>query len=106
MFLTSLYDFVIEEAEDGLEGLKKFNSFNPHIVITDNSMPGMCGLELTKAIRGLGSSCFIAMMSARVHPEFSAQILQAGANDFFSKPFEVRKLQEIVEKGKLESGVK
>jgi len=51
IYLESMYDFTIYEADNGEEALELFKKYTPEIVLTDISMPKMSGLILAKEIR-------------------------------------------------------
>ncbi|WP_019613286.1 GGDEF domain-containing response regulator [Psychromonas ossibalaenae] len=88
--LLLIYQFQVQEAQDGPEALKilKENS-NISLVLTDFNMPKMDGLELTKEIRSIYSSQEMAVigMSTFGNNQLSARFLKLGGSDFLTKPF-------------------
>jgi CheY-like chemotaxis protein len=69
------------------------------LVLMDVHMPGMDGLEATRAIRALAgpnSRTPIIAMTASVMPEDRNSCLQAGMNDFVSKPVDLAALAEVL----------
>jgi DNA-binding response OmpR family regulator len=74
------------EAADGSEGLRMFYAQQPDLVILDVSMPGLDGLETLKRIREL-SDLPVMMLTARAQELEKVRGLQAGADDYVTKPF-------------------
>jgi signal transduction histidine kinase/DNA-binding response OmpR family regulator/HPt (histidine-containing phosphotransfer) domain-containing protein len=73
------------------------------LVLMDVQMPEMDGLEATRIIRNPGSSVRnhripIIAMTAHAMAEHRQQCLQAGMDDFITKPIEIERLQEAIEK--------
>lgn len=86
--------FNIDTAYDGIEGLKKVHLFQPDIVITDQMMPHMSGLELLEQIRSdfQISHIPIILLTARDDDEFRLQSIRYGANAYITKPFSKKHL--------------
>jgi two-component system KDP operon response regulator KdpE len=83
--------YEVSVANDGMEAFDTFKSFSPDLVITDLSMPGMDGLELTRAIRGL-SEVPILVLSVRGQEPIKVAALDEGADDYITKPFSMQEL--------------
>jgi len=75
-------------AENGEEGLEKFNKFNPDIVITDIQMPKMNGIELIEEIRKKNKSIPIIITTAFNNIEYPIKAIKLGIDGFFLKPIE------------------
>jgi two-component system KDP operon response regulator KdpE len=90
---TSLesHGYQVAIAADGLEALRTFETFRPDLVITDLSMPNMSGVELTRAIRRLAETPII-VLSVREQDLTKVAALDAGANDYVTKPFSTPEL--------------
>jgi DNA-binding response OmpR family regulator len=73
-------------ARDGLEGLKKLFIHQPNLIILDVMMPGMDGFEVCERIRQVSDAPLI-MLTALNHERQMLRGLEAGADDFLSKPF-------------------
>jgi len=88
--LLEVHDFSVMEASDGEEALRLL-SRNPalRLLITEYNMPGMDGLELTRAIRREHRKEDLAIIgvSASTEELLSARFLKVGANDYLAKPF-------------------
>lgn len=76
------------EASDGAAALQAFRSVRPDIVLMDVVMPGMDGLQATRELRRLcaGTWLPILLLSARSDDEDMIAGLEAGADDYLSKP--------------------
>jgi two-component system KDP operon response regulator KdpE len=90
---TSLesHGYQVAIAADGMEALRAFETFRPDLVITDLSMPNMDGVELTQAIRRLAETPII-VLSVREQETTKVAALDAGANDYVTKPFSTPEL--------------
>jgi two-component system, OmpR family, KDP operon response regulator KdpE len=87
--VSSGYDVV--RAGDGREALTLFPTAKPDLVITDLSMPRMDGLALTEAIRRI-SRVPIIVLSVRATEGMKIDALDAGADDYVTKPFNMPEL--------------
>lgn len=78
------------EANDGIEALELLTTSAIDIVLCDVMMPGMSGLEVVKRIRSKRSQAAlpIIMVSARTDQTMIVECLQAGANDYVTKPID------------------
>jgi len=85
------HDYEVAVAQDGAEALRIYEKIAPDLVITDLSMPNMDGVELTRAIRELGATPII-VLSVREQDQTKVQALDAGADDYMTKPFSTPEL--------------
>jgi two-component system, OmpR family, response regulator ArlR len=92
----SFYSVVI--AKDGIEGLKKFKSFKPDIVITDIMMPFCDGLEMTQQIKELDENLPIIILSAYSDKEKLLKAIEIGISKYFIKPFDPEEVIEHINK--------
>ena len=85
--------FTVEAADDGRAGLDRFEAANPpfDLVLLDVMLPRMDGLEVARAIRR-ASTVPIVMLTARADTIDVVVGLEAGADDYVRKPFEVPEL--------------
>jgi two-component system KDP operon response regulator KdpE len=83
--------FDVRIANDPEEGLLLFRDWHPDLVITDLMMPGMSGVEVCRAIRA-GSGVPILVLSVRDHERSKVEALDAGADDYVTKPFSIQEL--------------
>lgn len=81
----------VDEARTGEEALEKFREFLPDLVLLDLNMPGMGGLEACKSLRA-GSDVPIIILTVRNTEKDKVEALDAGADDYVSKPFGMQEL--------------
>jgi len=88
-----LEGYEIELAADGNEALYRLESGDePDAVILDVLMPGVDGLEVCRRLRGAGNSLPVLMLTARTEIEDRVAGLDAGADDYVTKPFALEEL--------------
>jgi two-component system KDP operon response regulator KdpE len=78
--------YEVRTAGDGETALEKFNDWPPALVITDLAMPNMGGLELCRRLRSI-SQVPIIVLSVRGEEKTKVEALDAGADDYVTKPF-------------------
>jgi len=80
--------FIVESAENGERGLSILNTFKPELVLLDVMMPGMDGIEVCEAIRSKEGfqNTLICFLTARNEDYSQIAGLEAGADDYVSKP--------------------
>jgi two-component system response regulator MprA len=83
--------YQVDTAADGEEGLNQLRDNKPALVILDWMLPGMDGLEVCRRIRELGNQP-VLMLTAKDTLEDRVQGLDAGADDYLIKPFELDEL--------------
>jgi two-component system KDP operon response regulator KdpE len=81
---THGYD--VRVASDGLAALQTFGDWPPDLVVTDLSMPDTDGLQLCRNLRAI-SQLPIIVLSVRGEERTKVQALDAGADDYVTKPF-------------------
>jgi DNA-binding NtrC family response regulator len=84
--------FKVEEAADGEEGLKKFNSNSFDLVLCDIKMPKMDGLEFLDSIMIANSEVPVIMISGHGNIETAVDAVKKGAFDYISKPPDLNRL--------------
>jgi len=82
----STHGFDVRVAADGEAGLDLFNDWHPTLVITDLSMPNVGGLQFCRRIRLL-SEVPIIVLSVKSDEAMKVEALDAGADDYVTKPF-------------------
>jgi two-component system, OmpR family, response regulator MprA len=88
-----LEGYEIELAADGNEALDRLESAaEPDAMILDLLMPGVDGLEVCRRLRGTGSKLPVLMLTARTEIENRVAGLDAGADDYVTKPFALEEL--------------
>ncbi|WP_338897467.1 response regulator transcription factor [Streptomyces sp. TG1A-60] len=81
-----------EVAVDGADALEKATAYKPDLVILDIQMPRMDGLTAARRFRGAGETTPILMLTARDTVGDRVTGLDAGADDYLVKPFELDEL--------------
>jgi two-component system, OmpR family, KDP operon response regulator KdpE len=76
----------VRSAGDGEFALQTFHDWTPSLVITDLAMPNMDGLELCRRLRAI-SDVPIIVLSVRGEEKTKVEALDAGADDYVTKPF-------------------
>ena len=79
-------------AGDGAEALAGIGSVNPDVVVMDVMMPRLDGLETTRALRTAGNDVPIIVLTARDAVGDRVEGLDAGADDYLTKPFALQEL--------------
>jgi two-component system response regulator PhoP len=85
-------DYVVDVAVDGEEGLYFAQEYPIDLAIVDLGLPKLDGVELIKALRKSGSSCPILILTARSRWQEKVEGLEAGADDYLTKPFQPEEL--------------
>lgn len=83
-------------AKNGNEGIKKFKSVKPDIVITDIMMPNCDGLEMTQKIKELNSETPIIILSAHSDKDKLLKAIDLGINKYFIKPFDPEEVLDFL----------
>jgi two-component system, OmpR family, KDP operon response regulator KdpE len=91
----STQGYSIRTSLNGLDGLIAFREWNPDVVITDLSMHEMSGIELCHQIRSTSTTPII-VLSVRDQEAVKVAALDAGADDYVTKPFSIQELQARV----------
>ncbi|MFD7018828.1 response regulator transcription factor [Streptomyces sp. NPDC059161] len=81
-----------EVAVDGLDALAKAEAYQPELIVLDIQMPRMDGLTAARRLRAAGSTTPILMLTARDTVGDRVTGLDAGADDYLVKPFELDEL--------------
>jgi two-component system, OmpR family, response regulator MprA len=89
----TLAGYDIELAESGQEGLTRIAASEPDAVVLDVGMPGIDGLDLCRRLRSAGNRVPVLMLTARESVEDRIDGLDAGADDYLAKPFDVGELK-------------
>lgn len=84
--------FNIGEVSTGEEALTRLYSHNYDVVLLDLNMPGMGGVEACRRIRRDFPQMSILVVTVRDSEEDKVEALDAGADDYITKPFQIREL--------------
>jgi two-component system, OmpR family, KDP operon response regulator KdpE len=88
----SALGFVIGEAGNGEEALMRLRMIGYDAVLLDINMPGMGGMEACRRIRHDYPHLPIIMLTVRDEEDDKVEALDAGADDYVTKPFQIREL--------------
>jgi two-component system OmpR family response regulator len=84
--------FVVHAAAEGRSGVEAVKEHNPTLVTLDVGLPDIDGYEVLRRIRGF-SDCYVIMLTAHDEEIDTLTALQAGADDYVTKPFRPRELR-------------
>jgi two-component system, OmpR family, KDP operon response regulator KdpE len=87
----SAQGYSIRTAADGRQALQEIKNWSPDLIITDLRMPNMDGLELCRKVR-TESRVPIIVLSVKGEETIKIEALDAGADDYVTKPFSVNEL--------------
>lgn len=103
-------NYWVYSATNGNDALKMALKIQPHLVVLDVMMPGMNGIETCRAMRNLPQlrNTPVAMLTALSEKESEAACIEAGANDYITKPIRPKmllsRLQSLLNKEEEEPG--
>ncbi len=99
MRLLKPVGFELCEAENGRDALEKWATFEPDMILMDQDMPEMNGMDATRAILSrTDTPPVIVALTAYAMEEARKEILAAGCTDFLSKPFKNDELFGLFER--------
>ena len=84
--------YTIREARSGEEALQEASEWTADLVLLDIEMPGIGGMEACRRLRTLSPQSGIVMVSVCDKEEDKVSALEAGADDYITKPFSLREL--------------
>jgi two-component system response regulator MprA len=91
--VLSLDGYDVQSADGGAEAIEAVAQSVPDAVVLDIGMPGIDGIEVCERVRLLGNRVPILMLTARVEISDRVAGLDAGADDYLIKPFDVNELK-------------
>ena len=96
-FMEEPYDFEVFEASTGEEGIKIIETNQPDIILLDNKLPGIQGIEVLEYIRKKQLNIIVVMITSYASLELAVKATSDGAYDFIPKPFTPQELKSSVE---------
>jgi two-component system chemotaxis response regulator CheY len=88
----------IDSAENGLQGIEKFKTSPAAIIFLDGIMPEMDGLAVLREVKKLRPETIVVMTTSLSEREKVLQFKDSGADYYILKPFEDKKVEEILGK--------
>lgn len=88
--------YCVDYASDGIEALEKALHSPVDLIVLDVMLPGKDGFDVCQALRSEGFSTPILMLTARSRTEDAVRGLKIGADDYVTKPFEMKELMARV----------
>ncbi len=96
-FLEDEIVFEVKEAASGEEGIEQINSYVPQVILLDNKLPGIQGLEVLDYIQKEKLDIIVVMITSYASLEVAVQATRKGAYDFIPKPFTPQELRTTME---------
>ncbi|GEM_PF-532654 len=86
----------VHEAVDGAQGLEKYHETKPDLIITDQIMPELSGLEMIRAIRESDRKTPIVLMTSSMDNQILIDAINLGVNRFMPKPLDKRVVLDAI----------
>lgn len=90
--------YSVEEAADGFQALERYYIKEPELVLLDNVMPGMTGLEVLKKMRAMNPLARVVMLTSDVQNFTQREARINGAVGYLNKPLKKEKILYFVAK--------
>ncbi len=84
--------FVVDEAGNGDAAIEQFTRSRCDLILLDINMPGLDGIRTCRDLRGMAPDVGIVMLTVRDSEDDKVRALEAGADDFVTKPYRFREL--------------
>lgn len=91
-FALTKADYAVATAADGASGLDIARKINPDLILLDLMLPSMSGIDVAKSLRMTDEETPIIMVTALGSDEDKVKGLDAGADDYITKPFSTKEL--------------
>ena len=91
--LITIFGYNSDTAQNGMEAIEKLKEHSYNIVLTDMMMPGMSGMDLLKHINNNYPQIKVMVVTGYDRSFTYTDVIQAGASDFISKPFNTDELE-------------
>jgi signal transduction histidine kinase len=96
-FMDEAFNFEVFEAPTGEEGIVIIEGKHPDIVLLDNKLPGIQGIEVLETIRKKQLNIIVVMITSYASLELAVKATSDGAYDFIPKPFTPQELKASIE---------
>ncbi len=91
--------FIVDDAEDGNEGLRKVKANAYDLILVDLMMPGISGLKLIEKIQLIDPEIILVVITGHATIETAVEAMKKGAYDYLPKPFSPESLAAVVKRG-------
>jgi len=96
-FMDEAFEFEVIEAPTGEAGIEIIESNQPDILLLDNKLPGIQGIEVLEYIKKKQKSIIVVMITSYASLELAVKATSDGAYDFIPKPFTPQELKSSIE---------
>ncbi len=96
-FMEEAFDFAVFEAPTGESGIGIIESNRPDILLLDNKLPGIQGIEVLEYVRKKQYDITVVMITSYASLELAVKATSDGASDFIPKPFTPQELRSSIE---------
>lgn len=96
-FMDEHIEFEVHQAESGEEGMDIIAREHPEIILLDNKLPGMQGVDVLEKIKAQNLESIVVMITSYASLELAVKATKDGAYDFIPKPFTPQELRSSVE---------
>jgi signal transduction histidine kinase len=96
-FMDEIYDFTVLEAGTGEQGIEIIEGEKPDIVLLDNKLPGIQGVEVLAYVKKKKYDIVVVMITSYASLELAVKATYDGAYDFIPKPFTPQELKSSLE---------
>ncbi|MEI6682232.1 MAG: hybrid sensor histidine kinase/response regulator [Bacteroidota bacterium] len=96
-FMDEAFEFDVKEAPTGEAGIEMIESDQPDILLLDNKLPGIQGVEVLEYIKKKQKSIIVVMITSYASLELAVKATSDGAYDFIPKPFTPQELKSSIE---------
>lgn len=96
-FMDEVYDFRIIEASTGEEAIEQIEKEKPDIILLDNKLPGIHGVDVLEYIKKKQYDIIVAMITSYASLDLAVRATSDGAVDFIPKPFTPQELKSSID---------
>src|SRR4030065_2526906 len=96
-FMDEDYTFELIESPTGEDGIEKIENDKPDIILLDNKLPGIQGVEVLEYIHTKKYDIVVAMITSYASLDVAIRATRDGATDFIPKPFTPQELKSSIE---------
>lgn len=96
-FMDEHIDFDVLEAESGEDALEIISEKDPEIILLDNKLPGIQGIDVLETLKKKQTKSIVVMITSYASLELAVKATKDGAYDFIPKPFTPQELRSSIE---------